>query len=42
LFQSCINLLERRGLMSRRSFTEKMLGRPARGENITNSEVEEL
>jgi len=42
LFQAVINLLERRGLMSRRSFTEKMLGRPARGETIANSEIEEL
>jgi len=42
LFQAVINLLERRGLMSRRSFTEKMLGRPAKGENIADSEVEEF
>ena len=42
LFQACINLLERRGLLSRKSFTEKMLGRPARGEKIANSEIEEF
>jgi len=32
LFQACINLLDRRGLTSRRTFTEKMLGKPFKGE----------
>jgi len=34
LFQACINLLDRRGLTSRRTFTEKMTGKPFSEEPI--------
>ena len=42
LQRACINLLDRRGLTARRSFTEKMTGRPTRGVDIATSEAEEL
>lgn len=32
LFQACIDLLDRRGLTSRRTFTEKFTGKPFNGE----------
>lgn len=42
VFQACINLLDRRGLTSRRTFIEKMTGRPTGGIDIANTEVDEL
>jgi hypothetical protein len=44
LRQTCINLLDRLHLLSRREFTEKMTGRKFKGEgeDIADTEVEEL
>jgi len=42
MFQACVNLLDRRGLTSKRSFTEKFTGRPGAGLDIANTEVDEL
>jgi len=42
LRRACINLFDRRGLTARRTFTEKMTGKPARGVIDANSETEEF
>ena len=42
LRMACINLFDRRGLTARRIFTERVTGKTFKGDNLANSEIEEL